>query len=183
MRNLRWTILTLVLAALLAAGCILVSGQFIVSYDLPNPVTVASPAAVQHADVDLNTVGTYKDHKSDLKGLSDVAILGEFTNTGSVPVDVELWMTPNVTDFSTADLVITAPGAVKVWGPLKLAVGATTRKIGWDQSAGLFKKGKAALLEQIKTDGVFSLYALGASGNYSFRIDHGVLVAVIDAGK
>ena len=70
MRNLRWTIPTLVLAALLAAGCILVSGQFIVSYDLPDPVTITSPADVQRASVDLNTVSTYQDHKSDLKDLS-----------------------------------------------------------------------------------------------------------------
>lgn len=182
MRNLRWTIPTLVLAALLAAGCILVSGQFIVSYDLPDPVTISSPADVQRANVDLNTVSTYRDHKSDLKGLSDVAILGEFTNTGDVPVSVELWMTPALTDLGDAASVITAPGAVKVWGPLRLAVDATT-KITWDQSAALFQSGKTALLTEIKGDGVFTLYALGASGDYSFRIDHGVLVAVIDAGK
>jgi hypothetical protein len=182
MRNLRWTIPTLVLAALLAAGCILVSGQFIVSYDLPTPLTI-SQTAVNHMDVDLNTESTYKDHKSDLKGLSDVAILGEFTNTGGTPVDVSVWMTPTLTDFETADLVILpGSGAVKVWGPLHLGVGES-KKIGWDQSAGLFKTGKAALVEQIKGDGVFTLYALGASGSYTFHLDHGVLVAVIDAGK
>jgi hypothetical protein len=181
MRNLRWTIPTLVLAALLAAGCILLSGQFIVSYNLPTPLTI-SQTAVSHMDVDLNTVGTYKEHKSDLKGLSDVAILGEFANSGSAVVDVEVWMTPALTDHATAADVGTDPTAVKVWGPLRLAVDES-KKIGWDQSAGLFLKGKAALLAQIKGDGIFTLYALGASGSYSFRLHNGVLVAVIDAGK
>jgi len=181
MRNLRWTIPTLVLAALLAAGCILVSGQFIVSYDLPTPLTI-SQTAVTHLDVDLNTESTYKDHKSDLKGLSDVAIVGEFSNHGPAPVDVSIWMTPNLTDYTTADGVAVDATAVKVWGPLHLGVDET-KKIGWDQSAGLFKSGKAALLAQIKGDGVFTLYALGASGSYTFHFDHGVLVAVIDAGK
>lgn len=181
MRNLRWTIPTLALAALLAAGCILVSGQFIVSYDLPTPLTI-SQTAVEHADIDLNTESTYKDHKSDLKGLSDVAILGEFTNTGGTPVKVELWMTPDLTAWQDAAEVAIDPTAVKVWGPLPLGVGET-KKIGWDQSAGLFKTGKAALLGQIKGDGIFTLYALGASGSYTFLVNHGVLVAVIDAGK
>jgi hypothetical protein len=182
MRNLRWTIPTLALAALLAAGCILVSGQFIVSYDLPTPLTSTQAYLGGVAVVDLNTVGTYTDHKSDLKGLSDVAILGEFTNTGSTPVDVELWMTPDLTRYSTPDVIITDASAVKVWGPLRLAVGET-KKIGWDQSAGLFKQGKAALTAQIKGDGVFSLYAVAPSLSYSFRINHGVLVAVVQAAK
>ncbi len=181
MRNLRWTIPTLALAALLAGGCILVSGQFIISKDLPTPLVI-SPGAVVHADVDLNAVTVYQDHKADLKDLSDVAILGEFTNTGSVPVDVSIWMTPALTDLGDAASVIIAPGAVKVWGPLRLGVGES-KKVGWDQSAGLFKAGKAPLIAQIKGDGVFTLYALGASGSYAFQLDHGVLVAVIDAGK
>jgi hypothetical protein len=181
MRNLRWTIPTLALAGLLAAGCILVSGQFIISKELPTLLTI-SPTAVGHADVDLNTVTTYQDHKSDLKGLADVAILGEFTNTGTVPVDVSIWMTPTLTGLGDAASVFGAPGAVRLWGPLRLGVDES-KKVGWDESAGLFKTGKAALIEQIKGDGVFTLYALGASGSYMFQLDHGVLVAVIDAGK
>jgi hypothetical protein len=181
MSKLRWIVPTLVLAALLAAGCMLVSGQFIVSYDLPTPLTI-SQTAITHMDVNLNNVSTYKDHKSDLKDLADLAILGEFSNHGGAPVDVEIWMTPNLTVHpDAADLAID-PTAVKVWGPLHLGVDES-RKIGWDQSAGLFMKGKAALLEQIKGDGVFTLYALGKSGSYTFHLDHGVLVAVIDAGK
>jgi hypothetical protein len=181
MRDLRWTLAPLALAALFAAGCILLSGQFIVSYDLPTPLAI-SQAYVEYANVDLNTVGTYKDHKSDLKDLSDVAILGQFTNTGSAPVKVQVWMTSNSTYYHTEEDIYADPTAVEVWGPLQLAAGET-KQIGWDQSAALFKTGKAALMAQIKGDGVFSLYAVAPSPSYTFRIDHGVLVAVIDAGR
>jgi len=182
MRNLRWTIPTLALAALLTGGCMLTSGQFIVSFDLPTPLPI-SQTAIQHMDVDLHTVGAYNDHKSDLKGVPDVALLGQFTNTGGTPVDVSLWMTPALTAFETADqVVLPGTGAVRIWGPLHLGVGES-KKVGWDQSAGLFRTGRAALVEQIKGDGVFTLYALGASGSYAFRLDHGALVAVIDAAK
>ena len=181
MRNLRWTVPALVLAAALAAGCILISGQFIVSYDLPSPVTI-SPTALQHMDVDLNTVGAYQDHKSDLKDLSGVAILGVFSNHGSAPVDVEVWMTPAHSEHADAAALAADPTAVKVWGPLHLGVDES-KTVGWDQSAGLFEKGKAALVEQIRGDGVFTFYALGKTGSYSFVLNHGVLVAVVDAGK
>lgn len=50
-----------------------------------------------------------------------------------------------------------------------------------DSSAGLFT-GRAALIEEIKGDGRFDLYALGNNG-YSFRVDKGILMAVISAGK
>ena len=181
MRNLRWTIPTLALAALFAAGCILVSGQFIVSYELPTPLPITQ-TAVAAVGVDLNTVSAYQDHKSDLKDLADLAILGEFSNHGAAPMDVEVWMTPNPTAHTDAAEVATDPTAVKVWGPLHLGVDES-KKVGWDQSAALFLKGKASLVDQIKGDGVFTLYALGKTGSYSFVLSHGVLVAVVNAGK
>ncbi len=180
MRSLRWTIPTLALAALSAAGCLLVSGQFVVSHDLPSPLSI-SQTAMQHMDVDLNTVSAYKDHKSELKDLADVAILGRFANTGAA-MDVEVWMTPGLTEHADAATLAIDPTAVKIWGPLHLAAGES-KQVGWDQSAALFLGGKAALVEQIKGDGVFTLYALGKSGSYSFVLTGGALVAVIDAAK
>lgn len=181
MRSLRWILPTLALAGALAAGCLLVSGQFVVSFDLPDPLAI-TPTAVVRADVDLNTVGAYRDHRSDIKDVTDLAVLGEFTNTGATAVDVDVWMTPALTTYTDAAEVGLDDTAVKVWGPLHLAPGET-RKIGWDASARLFRKGRAALLGQVKGDGVFTLYALGGTSSYSFRVNHGSLVAVIAAAK
>jgi hypothetical protein len=181
MRTCRWILPTLALAGLLAAGCLLLSGQFLVSYELPTPLTVA-PTAVVAVGVDLNTVAAYRDHRDDLKDLSDLAILGTLTNTGATVVDVDVWMTPLPTAYTDAAAVALDETAVKVWGPLRVSPGET-KKIGWDASAALFRKGRAALLEQVKGDGVFTLYALGGTGSYSFRVDGGTFVAVISAGK
>jgi len=181
MRTCRWILPTLALAGALAAGCMLISGQFVVSFDLPSPLTV-TPTAVTCADVDLNTVAAYREHADDLKDLTDIAILGEFTNTGSTAVDVDVWMTPDPTAHTDAVAVALDETAVKVWGPLRVGPGATT-KIGWDESAALFAKGRPALLREVMGDGVFTLYALGGTSSYSFRLEHGVLVAVITAGK
>jgi len=181
MRTLRWILPTLALAGALAAGCLLVSGQFLVSFDLYDPLDV-TPTAVMAAGVNLNAVPAYRDHRDDLKDVTDLAILGEFTNTGTTVVDVDVWMTPAITAYTDAAEVGMDETAVKVWGPLRLAPGET-RKIGWDASAQLFRKGRAALLGQVKGDGVFTLYALGGTSSYSFRLAHGSLVAVIAAGK
>jgi hypothetical protein len=181
MRALRWILPTLALAGALAAGCLLVSGQFLISFDLYDPIT-AAPTAVTPVGVDLNTVGAYRDHKGDVKDVTDLAVLGEFTNTGTTAVDVDVWMTPELTAHTDAAAVGMDDTAVKVWGPLRLAPGET-KKIGWDASAALFGNGRAALLEQVKGDGVFTLYALGGTSSYSFRVNHGALVAVITAGS
>src|SRR5262245_32761342 len=181
MKNARWFVPSLMLAALLATGCFLISGQYIVTYAFDD-VTVTSATGIDGVVVDLNTVKDYADHKENLKGLSDVAILGTFKNNGGSDIDVEVWMMDNAGPIVTDASVVRADG-VRVWGPFHLAAGAT-RNITWDESAALFGAGKGPLLEQIKGDGVFSLYALGPSGMtvYSFSVTDGKLIAVIDAG-
>ena len=181
MRTCRWILPTLALAGALAAGCMLLSGQFLVSFDLPSPPSV-TPEAVMCAGVDLHAVAAYREHVDDLKDVTDIAVLGEFTNTGAAAVDVDVWMTPGLTAYTDAASVVLDETAVKVWGPLRVAPGAT-RKIGWDESAALFAGGRAALLREVLGDGVFTLYALGGTSSYSFRLEHGCLVAVVAAGK
>jgi hypothetical protein len=182
MKNARWFIPSLLMAALLATGCFLISGQFIVAYDFQD-VHVTSATGIEGVVVDLNTVKDYSDHKDDLRGLSDIAILGDFTNNGGSDIDVEVWMVDNAGPLITDASTVRADG-VKVWGPFHLGAGAT-RKITWDESAALFAAGKKPLLDQIKGDGVFTLYALGPAGTsvYDFSVANGKLIAVIDAGK
>lgn len=178
-KNMRWFVPSLMLAALLASGCFLISGQFLVTFEFPNPVSVTT-GGVDGVTIDLNTISEYADHKDNLKGLADIAILGDFANTGGADIDVEVWM------VDAGSVSLTTPGAVmaagtRVWGPFHLAAGAT-ESIKWDTSAKLFGTGKAALLAQIKGDGIFTLYALSQAGTYQFTINNGKLIAVIDAG-
>ena len=183
--------------ALTLTGCVLTSGQFLVTYQLDSPLNLTTFGGTVGTDIDLNTNSTYKDHKGDLKDLADVALLGQFTNTGGSAITMEVWMTPDITAYTT-DAQVTG-GGVRVWGPLHLAQNQTL-KIGWDESAKLFAGGKQALLDQIKGDGQFSMYAIVSSTSapnapggtaparasgvtINLRIDGGALVAVIEAGK
>lgn len=184
MKNLRLWIPVTLLAALMTAGCMLVSGQFIVTFDFADqgadPLTVASASALSGVAVDLNTVSAYNDHKSDLKDVADLAILGKLTNLDAgAGLNVEVWMVAAPGSMLTTDTAVRAAG-VKIWGPVTLAASGV-KQIGWDESAALFG-GRAALINEIKGDGRFDLYALG-SGGYHFKIDKGSLLAVIVAGK
>ncbi|HEY2953883.1 MAG TPA: hypothetical protein VGK89_01395 [Candidatus Eisenbacteria bacterium] len=184
MKNLRLLLPSLALAALTASGCWLVSGQFLVSFDLPPSLVVNSATTIAGASINLNTISDYKDHKSDLKDLADCALLGKFTNTGSGSLDVVVYLTPAATPLLTTKSALDADGTkIHLWGPLKLAAGAS-RSVGWDESAKLFTKaGKAALVQQVKGDGQFAIYAVGATAPYSLTLEKGVAVVVIDAGK
>lgn len=182
MKKAHWTIAGLALASLAGAGCFLISGQFIIDFALGN-INVTSSTGLDGVIVDLNTVGDYSKHKDKLKGLADIALLGTFVNnTTASAIDVEVWMVDNAGPVLTDATVVRADG-VRVWGPFHVDAGGTTT-ITWDQSAILFGAGKAAMLAQVKGDGIFTLYAIGPSGSttYDFSINDGKLVAVIDAG-
>ena len=183
MKNLRLILPSLLLAGLVSAGCWLTSGQFTVSSELPDPLNVTSPTNLFSAQIDLNTESEYKDHKSDLKDLADCALLGTFRNNTGTAITLEVLMTPEVTNFTAETALIAHSTTVKLWGPLALA-GNESKKIGWDESAALFSQaGKTALLNEVKGDGVFTLYAKGTGGVYNFTVLNGVAVVVIDAGK
>jgi hypothetical protein len=163
----------------LTAGCIMSSGQFLVNFDLGD-ITVTSPTNLVGQVVDLNTIDDYNEHKDELKGLADVAILGTIRNNVALPVDVEVWMTPDATTFTTEAEV--KQTGVKLWGPFHLDP-SQTRSVDWDTSAGLFDPlGKTTLLGEVKGDGVFAVYAIGAAGTYYFTVTDGQVVLVLDGG-
>jgi hypothetical protein len=179
MKHLRWIVPALLLG-FATPGCVLVSGQFLIDFDLSNFSTSTS-TAVTTQDVDLTTESVYNDHKSDLKGLADVAVLGKITNTGSTDIGVEVWMTAAPTAYTTPTEVTT--NATKLWGPFNVKAG-DSHQVGWDESAKLFDNtGKAVLLGEIKGDGKFTIYAIANVGTYSFKVDNGVLALTIEAGK
>lgn len=181
MKALKIVIPALVLV-LGAAGCILVSGQFLVDFDLPN-FDITTNSAVTREDVDLNTNSDYADHKADLKSIVDIAVLGKLTNSGGTDVNVEVWMTPTATTHATPAEVTSDTGAKLLWGPFKVAAG-TSKTVDWNESAKLFSSaGKAALLSEIMGDGKFTIYAIGDAGTYTIDVDNGVLAIVLDFGK
>ncbi|HEY6572046.1 MAG TPA: hypothetical protein VI198_01905 [Candidatus Eisenbacteria bacterium] len=181
MKALKFTIPALVLS-LAAAGCILVSGQFLIDVSLDN-FTTTSQTAVTRQDVDLNTESDYVDHKDELKSIADIAVLGKITNNGSGPIGVEVWMTPGPTTFNTSTEV--SNGATKLWGPLVVLPGAANAKtIDWNKSAALFTAaGKTMLLNEVKGDGQFTLYAIGNETTYSVTVENGVLALVLEFAK
>ncbi len=179
MKAIKWIVPALVLG-LGAVGCILVSGQFLVDFDLPNFQTQTDSNIVKE-DVDLNDNSDYQDHKEDLKDLVDLAVLGSVTNNGGGAIGVEVWMTPTATNYTTSTEI--SNNATKIWGPFVVLPGAT-KKVDWNESAALFTNtGKALLLSEIKGDGQFTVYAIGNTTTYNFSVDNGVLALVLDFGK
>ncbi len=172
-------------ARLVSAGCLFISGQFVVTYDFKShgydPLTVTSAAVVAAVPVDLTSVGAYQDHKSDLKDVADLALVGTVQNLdGTQPVAVEVCMGRRCPVPCSRPTPRCAPRAGACWGCSTIPAGAT-KAIGWNESAGLFG-GRQALVDEIKGTGKFDLYVLGNNG-YHFKVSNGALIAVISAGK
>ena len=176
MKTLRFGLLTAALAALAATGCILTSGQFVATYALPD-ATFNTGGTFQGELVDLNTIGEYNDHKQDLERVEDLALVGDITNNGGASVQAEAWIVPGATSAPTG----VVPGAVKLWGPLTVAAGATV-SVDWDQSTTLFV-GRQALIDEIKGDGVFGLYIAAPSASYNITTTNASFIAVFSAKK
>jgi hypothetical protein len=184
-KHLRLWLPGIVLAALVSAGCLLISGQFVVTYVFKDhgydPLTMTSALSVTGVQVNLNTIPEYLAHKKDLKDILDISLLGDLTNLdGSQPVTAEVWMVPHHTDpLYTTDAQVRAAGS-RIWGPITVAAGGT-KHIGWNESAQL-SVGKAQVMYEVKHGGQFDLYALG-NGGYHFQLTNGAFVAVIAAGR
>jgi len=181
MKRHMWMVLALGLG-LMTPGCILTSGQIQIDFALPN-FTGNSVTGIDGTTIALTTEKEYKDNKDKLKALSDLAVLGKFPNNSATPVNVTVWMTRTESAYTTETGLMSDPTLVQLWGPFSVAGNATT-VIDWNKSAQLFTvAGKAALLNEAKTDGNFSLYAIGPSGQaYDFTVANGALVLVIDVG-
>jgi hypothetical protein len=172
------------LVALGTTGCFLTSAQVLVHYALPTPLTIETTSSVVRVPVDLNTVAEYTKHKSQLKTINDLALVGQLTTLAGPGGDLEVYITASETDY-TMDEVCTK--AVRLWGGGGIGhVGAApaTRKIGWDESAGYVSSdGRAMLLQEAKGDGKFTLYVVHPVGADSqIRVDGAMLILVLGAG-
>lgn len=179
MKTLRNAVPLLALAALAAAGCFLISGQFVVNFLLPSPLHVTGAATLTGTDVDLNGIGEYADNKAQLKRVDDLAIIGEFTNNSASAATVDAWLVPTGGATSLTLAQLQAQG-VRLWGPLPVAAGAT-EIVNWNRSATLFV-GRQSLIDEIKGDGHFALYVI-ANGAFDIHVEKGAVIAVIGAAK
>jgi hypothetical protein len=178
MKRLRLALPLLALASLTAAGCLLISGQFVVHYDLPSPLHVLAGATLTGVDVDLNTVSAYNDHKKDLKRVDDLALTGRFDNNTVNPAAVEVWIVPS--GAMNLSLAQVQSSGVRLWGPLNIAANGS-ESVDWNRSAKLFV-GRQTLIDEIKGDGQFSLYVV-ANASFDLAVTNGSLVAVVAAAK
>jgi hypothetical protein len=178
MRHLSF-IATLLL--LTVPSCVLTSGQIVVSIDLPAIIHVSDQNNLTAIQIDLNANDKYADHKSDLDQIVDVALLGEVTNNDNGdPGQVEIWMTPDVTNYSEESQV--KDNAIPLWGPFAVEA-QKSRRIDWTQSVSLVNDNAFTILQdQVMGDGRFTLYALDRTGIFQLDVSQGALVLVLDAG-
>jgi len=176
----------LVALALAATGCVIESAQVFTHFDLPDPFTIDSSSdPFERVLVDLNTVSEYEDHKSEIKGLTDVAFGGRFENLTGPAGTVEVWMTRDDTNYGSVGQV--KANGMKLWGPASIGAsgsGDAVHTLGWDESSKLFDPaGRGALIDEVKGDGVFTIYVFGTAGTYRIQATGGTILLTLDAAK
>jgi hypothetical protein len=177
LQTLRRTLPLLALAALASAGCMLTSGQFAATYQLPDPLQVTSALTLTGTDVNLNDVSEYRDHKDQLKRVEDLSLVGNFTNNNSSAAQIEVWIVPDASKTNLTQQQLQANGT-RLWGPLAVAA-ISSEKVDWDRSSALFV-GRQALIDEVKGDGHFALYVI-ANGAFDVTVTKGTLIVVVGA--
>ena len=187
----RLLLAALTIAVVAVPGCIITSAQILTHFQLPNPFTINSSVPGDQServpvDLSVDPGADYTDNKDKLKGLSDLAILGTFTNVSGPAGAVEVWIAPTL-DLPAGGAPQPPTNSILLWGPGAIGASGTpegVRTIGWDESAALFNPaGKALLISEALGDGQFTLYTTGTAGVYNIQVEDGVLVLVLDAGK
>jgi hypothetical protein len=170
------------LVALVATGCFITSAQIFAHYALPNPFHINSATdPFERVFVDLNEIEEYRDHKDELHGLADVAVVGRFTNVDGPAGGVVVYITAEETDY--ANITEVMAGATQLWGPGTIGAAPSTRVVTWAQSAELFHEaGKTILINETKGDGEFTIYTFGTMAEYDIQVDNGLLILVLNAG-
>src|SRR5439155_15019363 len=182
MRSYRRVFPVLALAALVASGCFVATGQVLVEFGLTSPFTIDSTTdPFARIFVDLNTIPDYSKHKDSLKGLNDFALIGKFTNLSGPAGALEMWVTPGSTNYTTVAEV--QANATKLWGPGTIGAAPDVHVVTWDESSKLFTQdGKDILIHEAKGDGDFTIYAFGTAGSYRVKVEDGFLILVVSAG-
>ena len=182
MRNYRIFLPVLALAALVVSGCFVATGQVLVEFGLTSPFTIDSSSdPFARIFVDLNTIPDYAKHKDSLKGLTDFALVGKFTNLSGPAGALEVWVTPGSTNYTSVAEV--QANATRLWGPGTIDAAPAVHVVDWDESSKLFTSaGKAILIHEAQGDGDFTIYVFGTAGTYHVKVEDGFLILVLSAG-
>lgn len=148
----------LVLCAVLGSGCILSSRQETFMAAPSKKLIFFNGGMYREFTFDLTTSPQWRDQRSRIVSVRDLAIVGDFSNaTGSIfggdpePIDVRI-------DVASDTLPALGVGT-DVWGPIHVAIGER-RRIDWSAGEQLVIAGAPALEREIRGDGLFTLFTI-----------------------
>jgi hypothetical protein len=180
----RHALIVLALLAVAAGGCNLGSRTVIAEFVGPAAMnvtgTLAGSTLIGRAEVDLDQVAVYRNTKSGLQSVADVALLGSAKNNGLTIVQPEFWVTADSTAFTNAAVV--RSNGVQLWGPITVDPSATV-PFDWNKSSALVSaRGREVVAREAAGDGRFTIYALGVvtGTSYNFTIQDFRCVLVLD---
>ncbi len=148
-------LLLVLLAGALSSGCALGSRQSVlVAAPTSETLFVNGGVLTQILEFDLASAPEWRDHRSELKDVTDMTLVGDFSNPSgpgfAVPAaDVHIWV-------ETTPLARTVLTFVQVWGPLQVGPDETHR-VDWNEGASRFNVNREALRHEIMGDGQFEL--------------------------
>lgn len=148
---------------LVATGCLL-SGQFIILYDMDANVH-SSDNVLGSAHIDLTTEDIWKDHSDKIQGITDVKFEAKFVNNTSTEASGEVWV--SLDEYSTVAQVETPGNATRILSGITVP-GSGETDISFAQSSEKIEN-LETLLDLVE-EGEFWVYGIAADVPFDITI-------------
>ncbi len=166
----------LAVGAFFLAGC-LVTGTFVITLNIDDFYSNSSGGFESHG-IDLTNEQIWKDHKDNIKNISDVRFRATIQNQSSDTATGQVYFSSDST-YTDPGAVTSADDAFLVFGGMTIPPGEEIT-VSFAESAGYRQNLKRAL-ELIET-GKFYMYVLTPEDVFSLHVYDVYILVVIEAG-
>jgi hypothetical protein len=168
-------LLSALLAMVIAAGCSVVTGTFIISIKIDSYDINEDKEDFAYFSVDLSQEEDWNKHKDDIKNIDNVGFQLWFNNTGDETVTGEIYA-------STMDTVYNDTAAVKgnatlIFSGLEIPPGVSY--VDWPTSLGYIHN--LPTLRRIVETGLFTGYALTTTLPFTVTLDSATVIITLTA--
>ncbi|SYZ72820.1 hypothetical protein TRIP_C20935 [Candidatus Zixiibacteriota bacterium] len=173
--NLRFGLLSSLLALLLIGGCLLITGTLVIDLWIEKS-EIHGTSDFNSFKVDMSRDGTWNEHRNDMKSIDNVGFRLWITNTGGEDITGELYAS---TDSTLTDTTEVRDNATLIFGGASFPPGSSY--IDWPTSLKYVHNLPA--IRTFLTGGVFTVYGLTTTAPFNMVIDSAEVIVTVTVGS
>jgi hypothetical protein len=149
-----------ILIPIVIAGCILVSGTKVITFELSGMTSPAGGLKIKYVDLPSDN-SDYNDNKNKIKSIDEVVLVGDIINSGSNDIQTAFYISDS--QYSTVSQVTTPGNSTVIFQSPTVHAGETLH-LNWADALAHVQNFDV-LKAQLLNDGQFYIYAVSTNGS------------------